>query len=49
MQGPFRTHFRVSVMLIVEDLTVTVKYRTAIKVITQTGLRDIHIRKNDIY
>jgi hypothetical protein len=49
MQGPFPTHFRVSVMLIVEDLTVTVKYRTAIKVITQTGLRDIHIRKNDIY
>jgi hypothetical protein len=31
-QGPFHTHFRVWVMLITEDPTVTVKCNTAIKV-----------------
>jgi len=31
--GLFHSHFRVQVILIVEDLTVTVKWRTAIKVL----------------
>jgi len=33
MQGPFNTHFRVSALLIFDEPTVTMKCRTAIKVL----------------
>ena len=36
--GPFHTHLRIWVILIVEDLTVTVECRTAIKVMFFTFL-----------
>jgi len=48
-QGPFHTHFKVWVLLIVEDPTMTVKCRSAIKALSlylnlcPSGMLDVHL------